>query len=275
MLRRVEAALGGSSDSPRLDAEVLVAHALGLDRTGLYRSGPEVVAPRLASHALRLARRRASGEPVAYVVGRRDFWSLTLETGPGTLVPRPETELLVERVLERVPRERAVAIADLGTGTGAVALAVATERPGARVVATDASRRALAVAARNLARTGIANVTLRLGDWCAALPPAVRFAVIAANPPYVAEDDWPTDVALAHEPREALAAGADGLRDLARIADTACRHLAADGLLALEHGHDQGVAVRALLTARGYACPRTHRDLAGLERVTEATWPHR
>jgi release factor glutamine methyltransferase len=216
-----------------------------------------------------LARRRIAGEPVAYLTGRREFWSLDLELTPDVLVPRPETELVVERALEALSGRASPAVLDLGTGSGAIALAIAHERPDADVTATDTSRAALAVAADNARRLGIGNLRMLEGSWFEPVG-GRRFEVVAANPPYVAAGD-PALAALAHEPLAALVAGADGLEALAAIARAAPAHLQPGGRLVLEHGTRQGAAVRALLEGAGFVDVATRRDLAGHERVTEGT----
>jgi release factor glutamine methyltransferase len=214
-------------------------------------------------------RRRLAGEPVAYLTGRREFWSLDLEVTPDVLVPRPETELLVERALAVLAGVQAPAVLDLGTGSGAIALAIASTRPDAAVTATDASPAALAVAERNARRLGISNVSFRAGDWYAALDRG-RFDVILSNPPYVAAGD-PALAALAHEPLRALVAGPDGLAALAAVAAGARERLRPGGWLLVEHGAGQGAAVRDLLTRAGLASVATRADLAGHERASEGT----
>jgi release factor glutamine methyltransferase len=254
--------------APRTDAEILLAHVLDLSRTQLWTRPEAVVCPAAADTVLALARRRAAGEPIAYLVGRRAFWSLELEVGPAVLIPRPESELLVEQALDLLPASASAQVADLGTGSGAIALALAAERPAWRIVATDASGEALALARRNAARLGLA-VDFRQGDWAGALRPGEAFDLVASNPPYVAEGDPHLAAGdLPWEPMAALAAGADGLDAIRRIAPAAMAHLRAGGWLLLEHGADQGAAVRAILEAAGFGAIGTLRDLAGLERVT-------
>lgn len=273
LLRAGVRLLEGASASPRLDAEVLLAHALGWSRAALFARRDEALAPADAARCLALIGERRSGRPVAQVTGRREFWSLALEVTPDVLTPRPDTEALVERALARIPADAAARVLDLGTGSGAVALAIAQERPAAAVTATDASPAALAVAARNAARLGLARVAFAAGDWLVAVPGGT-FDVIVSNPPYLADGDWAgADPELAFEPHAALAAGADGLDALRRIVAGAPAHLAPGGWLALEHGAAQGAAVRALLAATGFADVGTHADLAGLPRVTEGRWP--
>jgi release factor glutamine methyltransferase len=217
---------------------------------------------------LDLVERRARGEPVAYLTDRRAFWSFEVEVGPDVLIPRPETELLVELALAAIPDMDGVAAADLGTGSGAVAIALALERPPWRVVATDASPGALVVARRNVERLGVRNVELREGHWAAALGDE-RFALIVSNPPYVAaRDPHLLHGDLPGEPRSALVAGPDGLDAIRALVPGAAAHLEPGGWLMLEHGPDQGAAVRALLVAAGLTEVRTVRDLGNRDRVT-------
>jgi release factor glutamine methyltransferase len=250
-----------------VDADALFAHVLGRAPGWLFAHGDALLDPDDHARIVALVERRARGEPVAYLTGRRGFWTLDLEVSPATLIPRPETELLVEQALARLPVQ-AQAVADLGTGTGAVALAIARERPRARVVATDASPAALAVARRNAAAAGIGNVEFHAGDWFAALP-GRRFHLVASNPPYIAEGDPHLGQGdLRHEPRAALASGVDGLDDLRRIVADATLHLEPGGWLLLEHGHDQGGAVRALLSRAGLTAIETVVDLEARDRVS-------
>lgn len=259
--------LGGGEEA-RAEAEILLAHALGRPRTWLF-AWPEFEPGAGAEAAFRaLVEARRGGRPIAYLTGRRGFWSLELEVTPAVLIPRAETERLVELALERIPRERPVAVADLGTGSGAVALALARERPLASVLATDASAEALAVAESNARRLGLGNVGFAQGDWCAALGER-RFDLIVSNPPYiVAGDPHLARGDLRHEPLSALAAGADGLDAIRAIVATAPEHLEAGGWLLLEHGWNQGEAVRGLLVAAGFVTVETAQDLAGRDRVS-------
>ena len=258
-----------AGDGARAEAEILLAHCLGCDRTALW-ARPQTAVPSAVAAACRaLARRRAAGEPVAYLVGHRGFWTLELEVTPAVLIPRPETEVLVEQVLAAFPADAPVRLVDLGTGSGAIALAVAAERPCWEILATDAAADALAVARRNAARLGLAAVAFRLGDWTKACRRGERFSVIVSNPPYVAEGDpHLVEGDLPWEPRAALVAGPDGLDAIRRLVATAPAHLAPGGWLLLEHGADQGAAVRAILAGAGLDAVHTVRDLAGLERVS-------
>lgn len=267
-LQRVAAA--GSAATPELDAEVLLAHVLSLTRAFL-RSHPEAPAGERAGEYRALLDRRARGEPLAYLTGTREFWSLPLAVTPAVLVPRPETELLVERALalRAEPHGR---VADLGTGCGAVALALASERPCWQVTATDISAQALEVARANAARLGLLAIDFRTGSWFTPLV-AERFDLIVSNPPYVAAGDPAlSDPALAHEPRLALTPGADALACLRAIARDAPLHLAQGGWLLLEHGAEQGGPVRRELVLAGFRYVRSHRDPADHERVTEGQY---
>ena len=260
--------LGGGD--ARLDAEILLAHALGVSRAKLY-AWPEHEPDVAAREAFeRLVAARADGEPIAYLTGRREFWSLDLVVTPAVLIPRPETELLVELALGRIAADSEVCVADLGTGSGAIALAIASERPRARIVATDASADALAVARGNAARLGLGNATFAQGDWCEALG-SERFDMIISNPPYIAAGDAHLEAGdLRREPRSALVAGTVGLDAIRRIVATSPAHLNSGGWLLLEHGWDQAARVRALLGAHGYLDIASVRDGADHERVTLA-----
>jgi release factor glutamine methyltransferase len=263
------ARLKGLSETPRLDAEVLAMHVTGLNRAQLLAHGGRALTAEQSARLAALAGRRAAGEPIAHITGSREFWSLDLEVTPDTLIPRPETELLVERALARIPGDAHCRVADLGTGTGAVAIAIALERPNCEVVAVDTSAAALEVAARNAACHGASNVLLRRGDWLAAAA-GERFDVIVSNPPYVAAGDpHLTRGDLRFEPRSALAAGADGLDAIRAITAEAAGHLEPGGWLLLEHGYDQAEAVGALMRGAGMSDVACYRDYAGVERVTE------
>ena len=255
------------------EAGLLLAHVLDRPRGWLFAHGGDAVDATDAENYRRLLARREQGEPVAYLVGSRGFWTLDLEVTPQTLIPRPETELLVELALERLPADRELRIADLGTGSGAIALALASERPRARIVATDASTGALDVARGNARRLGLGNVDFRQGDWFAAVG-GDRFDLVASNPPYIAEGDpHLAQGDLLHEPPGALASGADGLEAIRRIIAAAPAHLAAGGWLLLEHGWTQGRAVRELLQAAGFAQVATHADLEQRDRISLGRMP--
>ncbi len=250
------------------EAELLLAHTLGRSRTWLYAHGEEELDEASAQRFSALLERRRAGEPVAYLTGQRGFWRFDLQVSPATLIPRPETELLVEQALERMPAQRELWVADLGTGSGAVALAVAMERPLARVIATDASETALEVAAGNARALDLGNVEFRHGNWLQPLA-GMRFDLIVGNPPYIAEGDAHLAQGdLRFEPRSALAAGADGLDDIRTIIGDAPALLAPAGWLLLEHGLEQGLAVRALMVQAGLRDVETVVDLEQRDRVS-------
>lgn len=255
-----------------VDAEWLLLHVIDRSRTWLFTHPDGVLGHEQAKTFELLVRRREQGEPVAYLTGRRGFWTLDLDVTPATLIPRPETELLVELALQRLPLDRAARVADLGTGSGAIALAIASERPEARVIATDASIAALEVAEGNAQRLGFGNVEFRLGEWFAPLT-GERFNLIASNPPYIADGDPHLDEGdLRHEPASALSSGNDGLDDIRVIVANAPAHIHEGGWLMLEHGYDQGSAVRALMEQAGFADVSTQLDLEGRDRVTLGQW---
>lgn len=268
-MRLAEAArrLAPVSDSPRLDAELLLAHSLGTSRAWLIAHADDRADPPGFEQILA---RREAGEPLAYILGFKDFWTLSLVVTPAVLVPRPETELLVELALRLgAPVAR---VADLGTGSGAIALAIASERPRWQVTATDASAAALAVARANALELNLQQVEFIEGSWFEPLA-GRRFDGIVSNPPYIAADDS----ALAHpalrcEPQQALTPGSDGMASLREIIRQAPEHLERGGWLLLEHGATQAQEVARELVARGFTHVRSHRDLAGHERTTEAHW---
>ena len=248
-----------SSEDPRRDAEVLLGHCLERPRSWLYAWGDSAVDEGVAARYRKLLRDRQAGVPVAYLLGTREFWSLPLRVTPATLIPRlalPDSA----RVL------------DLGTGSGAIALALASERPRWSVTAVDADAGAVAVALQNVASLAPGRVDVLVSDWFSALT-GRRFDLVVANPPYVsASDTHLTAGDLRFEPRRALVSGDDGLEDLSRIVAQAPTHLVDEGCLLLEHGFDQGAAVRSLLTEAGFAAVVTYRDFAGNERVSGGCW---
>lgn len=255
-------------DEARAEAERLLGHALGVGPTWLYMHREDVPRHEQAAAFERLVERRLAGEPVAYLLGQRGFWQFDLQVTPATLIPRPETERLVELALERLPPGQPLRVADLGTGTGAIALAIADERPHADVIATDASIDALAVARANAQALGLSRVEFRAGDWFAPLA-GETFDLIASNPPYIADDDAHLARGdLRFEPRGALASGADGLDDIRRIAAAAPAHLKPGGWLLVEHGWEQGASVRALFQAHGFLAVETVQDWEARDRVT-------
>ena len=255
------------------EALLLLAHVLGKSAAWLYAHGDARVGDGDARGFNDLVARRQAGEPVAYLTGRRGFWSLDLAVGPGILIPRPETERLVELALDRLPPGRPARLLDLGTGSGAIALALARERPAAQVTATDASAEALEVARRNAVEHDLANVRFAHGDWYVPVA-GERFDLIASNPPYIAAGDAHLAQGdLRFEPASALASGGDGLDALRVIAAGAPAHLAPGGWLLVEHGYAQGAAVRALFARAGLEAVETVRDLEDRDRVTVGFWP--
>jgi release factor glutamine methyltransferase len=270
-LRDAAAVLAGSE--ARAEAELLLAHCLHQPRAWLLAHDRDELDPEARAHCQALIERRRRGEPVAYILGHGGFWSLDLVVTTDTLIPRPETELLVELTLARLPVGRASRVLDLGTGSGAIALAVAHERPEAIVTAVDLDARTLAVAAKNAARLGLARVRFLRSDWFSAMA-GETFDFIVSNPPYVAEDDPHLAAGdLRHEPKLALASGLDGLDAVRRIVAEAPYHLDSGGNLLIEHGWTQGVAVRALFAAAGFVDADTATDLEGRDRVTSGHWP--
>lgn len=261
-------------DTPRLDAELLLAQVLGRSRSWLYAWPERAVDPADAARYQALLLRRAAGEPVAYLLGQREFWSLPLAVDPSTLIPRPDTERLVEIALAQVDAlladrsETCAALLDLGTGTGAIALALASERPAWRLCAVDRDANAVALARANAAALGLVNVEVRQSDWFGALAPR-QYHAIVSNPPYLAADDpHLAQGDLRFEPRTALVAADAGLADFTHIAQRAAEWLLPGGWLLFEHGAEQGAAVRRLLAAAGLVEVQGWHDLAGHERVS-------
>lgn len=272
-LRRALAASGLDA----LDAQVLLAHVTGRDRAWLAARADELLAEEFEAPFAALVARRQAGEPIAYLTGTREFWGLPLLVSPAVLIPRPETETLVEIALERLPADRALRVLDLGTGSGAVALALARERPAASVVATDDSEAALAIARENARRLSVANVKFVQSDWydgLAAIASATRFDLIVSNPPYVAAGDpHLAQGDLRFEPPAALSPGGEGLQAIRRIIAGASAWLVPGGSLAFEHGYDQAAQVRELLATAGWQDIEVRRDLASIERVSVARRP--
>jgi len=267
-LREAVAALAASSPSPRLDAEVLLRHVTGCSPADLVARAERTLTENEECRFEELVARRRAGEPVAYLTGEREFWSLTLTVTPAVLIPRPETELLVERALAHIPVDARWTIVDVGTGSGAIALAIARERPRCRVIATDRSPEALAVARANAQRLDIANIEFFEGDW---LEPLGKLSpeMIVSNPPYVrAGDPHLNEGDVRFEPKGALVGGPDGLDAIRALAQQAFAHLMPGGWLLLEHGHDQATDVAAILTEAGFCEIACHRDLSGHDRVT-------
>lgn len=265
-----EANLRLPGDEARAESEILLADALGKPRSWLYAHSDEVVDEAARSAFLGAVERRRRGEPVAYLIGRQEFWSLPLAVSSATLIPRPETELLVELALQRLPRDAPLRVLDLGTGSGAVALAIAHERPRALVTGIERAPDTLEVARGNAARLGLDRVRLLAGDWFSAIADEC-FDLIVGNPPYIADDDEHLSRGdLRFEPRGALASGRDGLDAIRSIVREARAHLEPGAWLLLEHGLGQGPQVRALLQSAGLSQATTFTDLEGRDRVSGA-----
>jgi len=260
------------SPTPRLDAELLLAQALGKSRSYLHTwPEREPAAAQLACYQAALARRRA-GEPVAYILGRQGFWSLELDVARHTLIPRPDTEVLVETALALLPATPLQAL-DLGTGTGAIALALACERPAWQMTGVDRVAAAVALAQGNGARLQLTNARFAESCWFSALA-GQRFQLIVSNPPYIAAaDPHLSQGDVRFEPSSALVAGVDGLDDIRLIIEQAPAHLLGGGWLLLEHGFEQAEAVRELLSRRGFTAVDSRRDLGGHQRISVGQWP--
>ena len=268
---RLRDSAGSDPDSIQLDAQLLLSHALKQGRAWLFTWDDAEVSEPDQLLFQRLLERRAGGEPVAYILRRAGFWSLEFESGPEALIPRPETELLVELALDMELHSTASAL-DLGTGTGAIALALASERPHWQITAVDSSNKALALAARNLQRQGWLNVRLLLSDWFTALEPGAGFDLILANPPYVSGSSPCLDQGdVRFEPRSALVSGEQGLADITRILNGAVRFLKPGATLMIEHGFDQQSAVAEAFGYQGFQNLKCHYDLNGLPRVTQGS----
>jgi release factor glutamine methyltransferase len=262
-----------ASGSARLDAELLLAHVLRVTRAVFYAHPDELVAWDRRCDYESLIMKRAAGYPLAYLTGQQEFWSTELAVNRHTLIPRPETECLVETALELIPAQASLDILDLGTGSGAIAIAVAGERPKCRLLATDVDVESLATAEANARRHRRANIRFKQSDWYAGLA-LDAFDFILCNPPYV-DSGYPGFVhgEIRFEPRLALDGGHRGLEIISHIVPASTRHLRPGGVLILEHGHDQGGSVRQLLTWHRYSDCRTRRDYSGQDRISLARWP--
>lgn len=272
LLAHAAGQLAAISESPQLDAELLLSRALDRPRSHLRAWPDKQPDDEQRAQFETLLARRLHGEPMAYILGEREFWSMNLHVNADTLIPRPDTEILVEAALQRIPNDRPCRVIDMGTGSGAIALALKQERPLADIWATDASAAALQAARNNAARLGL-DVGFLEGCWWSPLQ-GMQFDVIVSNPPYIAATDPHLQSGdLRFEPQTALAAGVDGLDDLRVLIEGASAHLAPGGWLLLEHGHDQADAVRELLLAAALEQPGSRRDLAGHVRVSHAQRP--
>ena len=275
---RIDAALASAvrrlrdcSESPRLDAELLLALALDVQRSYLFAHPDDEMDSDAVERFDNAVAQRAGGMPMAYITGVKEFWSMPLIVTPATLVPRPDTETLIEQALGRIPQEAEWEIADLGTGSGAIALALARERPLCQLTATDRSEDALAIAAQNARELAIPNIDFVAGNWTEPLA-GRAFDVVVSNPPYIASND-PHLVNLNFEPLDALDAGDDGLDAIRELASTAGNILKPGGRLLLEHGDEQGVPVAAILHDNGWQAIELARDIERRPRVTAATRP--
>jgi release factor glutamine methyltransferase len=254
--------------SARLEAELLLCQATGLDRTRLLGRPETKIGHMQLTAFQRLVRRRLAGEPIAYILGHREFWTLDLTVTPDTLIPRPETELLVELALENLPPDAPLLLLDAGTGSGAVAAALATERPAWTLIAIDRNMEAARVAWGNLRTCGLGNSNVVVCDWLAPIAEGSLNAVVA-NPPYISARDPHLRLGdLPWEPQNALVSGNDGLCAIRILSKQAAGKLRPESFIALEHGFDQGPAVREILAGQGFQAIATHRDLSGQERVS-------
>ncbi len=259
--------------TPDLEAAVLLCHLLEKPRSFLFAWSDKLLTERQLADFETLIKRRLEGEPIAHITGIREFWSLSLKVTSATLIPRPETELLVEQALLQLAKTPSL-VADLGTGSGAIALAIASERPDCILHATDRSDTALKIARENAQALNLKNVFFRHGHWFHALPEDAVYDLIVSNPPYIPEQDPHLKVGdLPSEPAGALASGTDGLHDIRSILQQAGQWLQPGGWLLMEHGHEQGEAVRKLFREAGFSSIKTLKDLAGHERVSQGSWP--
>ncbi|HEX5636883.1 MAG TPA: peptide chain release factor N(5)-glutamine methyltransferase [Gammaproteobacteria bacterium] len=267
ILRQANAQLTGISDSPQLDAEILLAHALQKSRTFLFTWPQHDIDEATQKQFEHYLAQRVTGRPVAYITGECEFWSLKLQVTTDTLIPRPETELLVEQALRLLPGTE-IRMADLGTGTGAIALALASERPQWHITATDKSAAALAIARKNALNLGITNIEFVHGEWFKPLPQK-QFHAIVSNPPYIADDDAHLSQGdVRFEPVSALTSGRDGLTALRHIAQHARPYLLPGGLLMVEHGYNQMQSVYKIFQDNGYTHITQFTDLGGNPRLT-------
>lgn len=268
-LKQATESLSQFSDTPRLDAELLICHVLDIPKTRFITDPGEILPDEQLAMINTLVQQRIEGQPIAYLIGYRHFWDLKLKVTPDTLIPRPETELLVETALELFNQDETVDVIDLGTGSGAIALSIAKERPAWHITATDQSPQTLAVAIENAEYYKLDNVTLIQSDWFENITDDARYNLIISNPPYV-PDEAPhlKERGVRYEPQRALRSGPDGLDDIRILIPESKKHLKQYGWLLLEHGFDQGEQVRTLFNAHGYKNITQKKDLAGHTRIT-------
>lgn len=270
-LRDASTRLADCSESPRLDAEILLGRAIDMPRSYLFAHPEDAPDPAAVARFEKDLERRLAGEPMAYITGHREFWSMELMVTPATLVPRPETEILVDLALQEIPRDVAWNVLDLGTGSGAIALAIGRERPLCSIVATDQSAAALRVAEQNARQYDVANIEFIEGSWTTPLGDR-RFDLIVSNPPYIRAGDAAL-AQLRQEPQSALVAGNDGLDDIRHLAAACGKHLVEGRALMLEHGADQEAEVARILADAGWTEIACTRDFAGLPRISTARKP--
>lgn len=264
--------LAGSSDSAALDAEILLCLTLGKERSHLRAWPDKELQPEHTARFWSLIQERQKGTPIAYITGKREFWSRDFHVTPDVLIPRPDTELLIELSLKLIPADKPIKIIDLGTGSGIIAITLAAERPHAQVSATDLCLAALRIARLNSTKHGTTNIQFYQSNWLTNVPNA-KFNLIVSNPPYIAEDDSHlTQGDIRFEPQTALCAGEQGLSDIKIIADTARNHLEPSGYLLIEHGYDQQHQVQTIFKELHYDNVQTVTDLSGQPRVTYGQW---
>ncbi|MGD9842392.1 MAG: peptide chain release factor N(5)-glutamine methyltransferase [Steroidobacteraceae bacterium] len=271
-LRATQAQLTTLSAAPQREAEWLLEHLTGLSRSQQLINEDQLLNEHQVTQLQLLTQRRSAGEPLAYLLGEQHFWSLRLKVSPAVLIPRPETELVVERALHHLPVHQIASALDLGTGSGAIVLAMACERPAAQLLATDCSVAALELARDNATLNQITNINFLHSDWFSNVP-SQQFALVVSNPPYIAINDPDVEPSVhQHEPHLALYSGNDGLSAIRHIIEQAPRFLADRGWLVLEHGWQQADAVRELLESAGFSSVASHADLADHARVSEGQW---
>lgn len=262
--------------NPNLEAQVLLSYVLDCSKTYLWAYPEKAVSPKQEKIFLDLIARRIKGEPIAYITGSKEFWSLDLKVTPDTLIPRSETELLIEIILEKYASQQLANfnVLDLGTGSGAISLALASEQPNWQIMAVDLSKPALEVAKYNAEKNNIKNINFIESNWFQHIPSSQKFDLIVSNPPYIEEQDSHLNQGdLRFEPKSALASGADGLDDIRKIIINARKFLAPNGLLILEHGYNQAEKIQKIFLENNYHNIETHKDLAGLDRVSCAVLP--